>query len=78
MFRERFSNIMNFEENYLIGFIIITHNCLITAKLRVGDWDSMSNFDILGAWLPVTALIIDKKEVWLAFQGNNEGRCGRL
>ena len=32
-----------FEENYLIGFIIITHNYLITAKLRVYNWDSVSN-----------------------------------
>ena len=43
MLRERFLNAVNFEENYLIGFIIITHNYLITAKLRVCNWDSVSN-----------------------------------
>ena len=42
MLRERFLNAVNFEENYLIGFII-THNYLITAKLRVCNWDSVSN-----------------------------------
>ena len=36
------------------------------------------HFAILEVCLPGTAQIINKKEVWLAFQGNNEGRCGRL
>ena len=34
---------------------------------------------ILWVWLPGTAQIITKKlEVWLVFQGNDEGRSGRL
>ena len=32
----------------------------------------------LRVWLPGNAQMINKKEVWLAFQGNNEGRNGRL
>ena len=35
-------------------------------------------YDILRVWFPGTTQIISKKEVWLVFQGNNEGRCGRL
>ena len=31
-------------------------------------------YGILRVWFPGTAQIISKKEVWLAFQGNNEGR----
>ena len=38
----------------------------------------MQYYGILRVWLPGTAQIINKKEVWLAFQGNNEGRSGRL
>ena len=34
-------------------------------------------YGILKVWFPGTAQIISKKEVWLVFQGNNEGRCGR-
>ena len=43
-----------------------------------------SLFNILSFWgcvfleLIGTAQIINKKEAWLAFQDNNEGRCGRL
>ena len=47
MLREPFLNAVNFEENYLIGFIIITHNYLINAKLRVWDWDSVSNKGVM-------------------------------
>ena len=46
-FRASRMNAVNFEENYLIGFIIITHNYLITTKLRVCNWDSVSN-DTMG------------------------------
>ena len=35
-------------------------------------------YGILRVWFPGTAQIISKKEVWLVFQGNNEGRSGRL
>ena len=38
----------------------------------------MQYYGILRVWLPGTAQIINKKEVWLAFQGNNEGRSSRL
>ena len=38
----------------------------------------MQYHGILMVWLPGTAQIINKKEVWLAFQGNNEGRSGML
>ena len=31
-----------------------------------------------GVQLPGTTQRINKKEAWLAFQGNNEGRSGRL
>ena len=37
----------------------------------------MQYYGILGVWLPGTTHIINKKEVWLAFQGNNESRSGR-
>ena len=46
--RECFLNAVNFEENYLIGFIIITQITSSTAKLRVGDWDLVS---IIGQYL---------------------------
>jgi hypothetical protein len=35
-------------------------------------------YGILRVWFPGTAQIISKKEVWLVFQGNNEGKSGRL
>jgi hypothetical protein len=35
-------------------------------------------YGVLGVWFPGTAQLISKKEVWLVFQGNNEGRSGRL
>jgi hypothetical protein len=35
-------------------------------------------YGILRVWFPGTAQLISKKEVWLVFQGNNEGRSGRL
>jgi hypothetical protein len=35
-------------------------------------------YGILRVWFPRTAQIISKKEVWLVFQGNNEGRSSRL
>ena len=35
-------------------------------------------YGILRVWLPGTTQIINKKVVWLAFQGNNEGKSGRL
>ena len=38
----------------------------------------MQYYGILRVWLPGTAQIINNKEVWLAFQDNNEGRSGRL
>ena len=35
-------------------------------------------YGILRVWFPGTTQIISKKEVWLVFQGNNEGRSSRL
>ena len=59
--------------------ILISHPPVF---MRAGGHYSLSN--IVSFWgcgfleLIGTAQIINKKEAWLAFQGNNEGRCGRL
>jgi hypothetical protein len=49
--------------------------------MRAGGYYSLfiiQYYGILRVWFPGTAQIISKKEVWLVFQGNNEGRSGRL
>ena len=50
-------------------------------SMRAGSHYSLfiiQYYGILRVWFPRTAQIISKKEVWLVFQGDNEGRSGRL
>ena len=73
----------------LLGPMKLHYQFLVLPFLyfHAGRWSLFIHlllFNILSFWgcgfleLIGTAQIINEKEAWLAFQGNNDGRCGRL
>ena len=65
------------QSNYIVSF----SSTRFYISMRAGGHYSLfivQYYGIFRVWFPGTAQIISKKEVWLAFQGNNEGRSGRL
>ena len=65
------------QSNYIVSF----SSTRFYISMRAGGHYSLfiiQYYGILRVWFPGTAQIISKKEVWLVFQGNNEGRSGRL
>ena len=65
------------QSNYIVSF---SSTCFYISMCAGGHYSLfiVQYYGILRVWFPGTAQIISKKEVWLAFQGNNEGRSGRL
>ena len=65
------------QSNYSISFVSTPFYGFMQAGSNYSLF-IMQYYGILRVWLPGTAQIINKKEVWLAFHGNNEGRSGGL